>query len=310
FYAMELKTGNLVNSARLSFTPTGTPVPLKTRVMVPSIGGRIIGYDMEKPVIEPVILRAGVENRNGTAMSPDGDFLAWASDTSLFLIHNENVPKMWSRVNAGALVGSRPVATSKGFVFVGNFGTVIHANTNRTGSYQWRANLAMPTSRSPVVGRDHVLVLSDDGRLEALDLETGTRAWPNMAANINRILGVGKETVYVRDSGGMLATHKLSDGSLVARTNCLLQGIIPNSITDRLFVVSRDGHLTCMREKGAVMPTMYNIASIDDGDTSKTTQKAATGATANPDRSGDDIFGAEPQEAAPASNSKDPFDPF
>lgn len=310
FYAMQLKTGNLVNSARLSFTPTGTPVPLKTRVMVPSIGGRIIGYDMEKPVIEPVILRAGVENRNGTTISPDGQYLAWASDTSLFLIKNEVVPQMYSRVNAGGLVGSRPVATSKGFVFVGNFGTVIHANTNQTGSYQWRANLAMPTSRSPVVARDHVLVLSDDGRLEALDLETGNRAWPNMAANINRILGVGKETVYVRDSGGMLATHKLSDGSLVARTNCLLQGIIPNSISDRLFVVSRDGHLTCMREKGAVMPTMYNATLEDSSDPSKSTQKAATGTTANPNRSGDDIFGAEPQEAAPAGNSKDPFDPF
>lgn len=310
FYAMQLKTGNLVNSARLSFTPTGTPVPLKTRVMVPSIGGRIIGYDMEKPVIEPVILRAGVENRNGTTISPDGQYLAWASDTSLFLIKNEVVPQMYSRVNAGGLVGSRPVATSKGFVFVGNFGTVIHANTNQTGSYQWRANLAMPTSRSPVVARDHVLILSDDGRLEALDLETGNRAWPNMAANINRILGVGKETVYVRDSGGMLATHKLSDGSLVARTNCLLQGIIPNSISDRLFVVSRDGHLTCMREKGAVMPTMYNATLEDSSDPSKSTQKAATGTTANPNRSGDDIFGAEPQEAAPAGNSKDPFDPF
>ncbi|MFN7734864.1 MAG: PQQ-binding-like beta-propeller repeat protein [Pirellula sp.] len=310
FYAMELKTGNLVNSARLSFTPTGTPVPLKTRIMVPSIGGRIIGYDMEKPVIEPVILRAGTENRNGTTMSPDGDFLAWASDTSLFLIHNENVPKMWSRVNAGGLVGSRPVATSKGFVFVGNFGTVIHASTNRTGSYQWRANLAMPTSRSPIVARDHVLVLSDDGRLEALDLETGNRAWPTMAPNINRLLGVGKETVYVRDSGGMLATHKLSDGSLVARTNCLLQGVIPNSITDRLFVVTRDGHLTCMREKGAVMPTMYNTVSNDESDSSKSTSKPAAGATANPDSNADDIFGAEPKGAAPAGNDKDPFDPF
>lgn len=311
FHAMELKTGNLINTARLNFTPTSAPVPMAGRMMVPSIDGRIVGYDMEKPVIAPVVLRGGTENRNGLAVSAGRDFLAWTSESSLFLVHNENVPKLWARVNASETCESRPIPTAQGFVFCSNYGSVIHATLNRVGSYSWRANLALPTSLPPVVSRQHVFVISDDGRVDALDLATGKQVWPKRANNVNRIIGVGKEHLYVRDTRGMLASLRISDGEFVARTNSLLQGIVPNSVHDRFFVVTRDGHVSCLREKGAVKPTLFVDLQAVEPD-KKTSKPATTPSAPGARPSGDDVFGAGDRSNAPAAagDAKDPFDPF
>jgi outer membrane protein assembly factor BamB len=310
FYAMDLKTGNLINSSKLYFTPTSSPIPSGDYIMVPSVGGRIVGYHMAKPLIRPVYLRASTENRNGLAISIGRDFLSWTSHGSLYLIHSEEEPMIWSRVNANEEGDSRPVTTPNGFIFCTDFGTVIHATTNRLGSYLWRNNLGMPTARSPVIGNKTVIVLSDDGLVDALDLETGKSLWPSRAQNISSVLGVGKAHVYVRDSGGYLASLRLSDGQLDSRTGSLTQGVVPNSVNDRFFVVTRDGHLSCLRERGAIMPTMYldpQAAKEAVGSPNKPSnqQKPA------PTKSVEDPFGASGLDAAPAaSDAKDPFDPF
>lgn len=311
FYAMELKTGNLVNTARLNFTPTSAPIPMAGRMMVPSIEGRIVGYDMEKPLIAPVVLRSGTENRNGLAVSAARDFIAWTTESSLVLVHNENVPKLWSRVNAGEACESHPVTTSQGFVFCTNYGSVIHATLNRVGSYSWRANLALPTSLAPVVSREHVFVISDDGRVDALDLATGKQVWAKRANNVNRILGVGKEHLYVRDTRGMLASLRISDGEFAARTNSLLQGLVPNSVHDRFFVVTRDGHVSCLREKGAVKPTMFVDVQAVEPEKKPGKTAPSPNAPANR-RAEEDVFGAGDRNGGPPAggDAKDPFDPF
>jgi outer membrane protein assembly factor BamB len=309
-YAMELKTGNLLTTSRLLYTPTSSPMPMGDYIMVPSVDGRLMGYHLEKPLIKPIYLRSGIENRNSTAMSINRAFLAWCSQGSLFLVHNEKEPIIWSKVNAGEDADSRPIPTQQGFVFCSHFGTVIHASTNRLGTYLWRSNLGMPTMRSPVVGNNRVFLLSDDGLLACLDLETGNAIWPTRAQNVNQVLGVGKEAVYVRDTTGTLVSLRLSDGQPLARTGTLIQGSIPNSINDRLFVVTRDGHITCLRETGAVKPTMY----VDPSDK---TAPSGDGRPGQPNKetpkpsNNDDPFSPSGLDAAPAArDAKDPFDPF
>jgi outer membrane protein assembly factor BamB len=312
YYVMNLKDGNQVSSRRLEYTATSSPVPLRSKILVPSVNGRLVAYDIEKPLLSPVVLRAGNENRNGMAVSSNREFVAWTSRQSLFLLHNERTPTMWSKVNANDLAESRPLSTQEGFLFATNGGTVIHATTNRTGSYLWRANLAMQTARPPVTGNGRVFALSDDGQVQAMDLSTGKILWPATAKNIDRILGVGKEHFYVRDAAGTLQSVRIADGKVIGRTGVLLPGVLPNSVHDRFFVVSRNGHLTCLREADAVKPTMYVELQPSEAKKKSETMQPVRPETVRPAlNEDDDPFGADPKKSAPgAAADSDPFDPF
>jgi hypothetical protein len=286
-------------------------MPLRDKILVPSTLGRLIAYDIKNPNLYPVVLRAASENRIGTTLSSDRRFIAWTSKNSLFLAHDEDQPTMWNQVNVGEACVSRPVATPKGFLFCSNYGSVVHVSTERTNSILWRTNLAMQTTRPPVVGNKDVFVLSDDGQCEALDLETGNALWPQTAKRVNRILGVGKEHLYIRDTSGMLASLRLSDGKMDGRTSALLQQVVPNSINDRLFVVTRDGRITCLREEAAVQPTMYVEFKPGGKKSSSEAQPSPSEPRRTEPSATDDPFGSDPVQSAPArGDSTDPFDPF
>lgn len=307
YFVVSMKDGNLVSTRKLEYTPTSAPIPIHSKIMVPSVGGRLVAYDIENPLLTPIVLRAGRDNLNGTALSADRDFLAWGSQKSLFLASGQRTPTMWAKVNANDDVQSRPVATPNGFVFASNNGTVIHSSMQRTGSYLWRANVSMQTGRPPVVGNDRVFVVSDDGQMKCLDLQSGNSLWATSTKNIDSILGVGKEHVYARNTSGMLQSIRISDGLVDGRTSTLLPGVVPNSVYDRYFVVTRNGHLTCLREKGAVMPTLWIRSDAKPVSKPQETKPSTPPANANPAASDEDPFGADMK---PGAAGNDPFDPF
>jgi outer membrane protein assembly factor BamB len=310
YFVMSLKSGSLVATRVLEHTATSAPVPLKNKILVPSIGGRVAAYDIEKPLRSPIVLRAGKENRNGTAISSNREFIAWTNQKSLFMIHSEERPTMWAKVNAGDDVQTRPITTPQGFLFSTNNGVVIHATTQRTGSYLWRANLALQTGRPAVVGNDRVFIVADDGEVQCLDLQTGEALWPTTTKNVDLILGVGKEHIYARDTSGMLESIRISDGKVDGQTTALLPGVVPNSIHDRFFVVTRTGHLTCLREKGAIKPTMWIELKDTTTEMPKQTTTPTRSEPTRPTNMDDDPFGSDLTPSAPTGGTKDPFDPF
>ncbi|MFN6137876.1 MAG: PQQ-binding-like beta-propeller repeat protein [Planctomycetota bacterium] len=306
FYAMDLKTGNMINTGRLAFTPSGSAASLEKRIIVPSTEGRLVGYNVDNPVIAPAILRAGVENRRGLAISADREFMAWTSKNAMYLVHNENVPKLWAKVNVDEPLDSKPVATPQGFLFTSMYGTVIHATTSRTGSYLWRVNLAMPTNRTPVCDGKHAFILSDDGRVVALDLKTGTQLWGSYIGHVDQILGVGKEHLFVQNDRGSLSRLRISDGQVDGTSSALVDLVIPNSVTDRLFIATKDGHISCLREQGAVQPTIFNPSKKSAEAPKSGTSGQAAKPAATPNTNNDDIFGA-PSSAPVGASNDDPF---
>jgi len=306
FYAMDLHNGNMINTGRLAFTPAGSAASLDQRIIVPSTEGRLVGYNVENPVIAPVILRAGAENRRGLAISADRDFMAWTSRNAMYLVHNENVPKLWSKVNLDEPLDSKPIATHQGFLFTSMYGTVIHATTARTGSYLWRVNLAIPTSHTPVCDNKHAFILSDDGRVVALDLQTGKQLWGSYVGHVDQIVGVGKEHLYIQNDRGSLSKLRVSDGQVEATSSAMVDMVIPNSVTDRLFIATKDGHISCLRETGSLQPTVFNPPKKSADSAKPAAGNAPSKTPTNPAANSDDIFGAPATTPAKAAND-DPF---
>jgi outer membrane protein assembly factor BamB len=310
YFVFSMKDGNLISTRVLEYTPTSAPVPIQSKIMVPSVGGRLVAYDINSPLLTPVILRGGRDNLNGTALSADHNFLAWSSQKSMFLATDEKIPTMWAKVNANDDVQSRPVPTPSGFLFASNNGTIIHSSLQRTGTFLWRANVSLQTGRSPVVGNDRVFIVSDDGQVMCLDLQSGDPLWGTTTKNIDSVLGVGKEHIYAKNTSGLLQSIRISDGKVDGRTSTFIPTVVPNSVHDRFFVVTRNGHLTCLREKGAVMPTLWiRYTGKPEANTQQSKASAAPAPPASAP-SEDDPFGDDAKPGAGGNDAKDPFDPF
>jgi outer membrane protein assembly factor BamB len=168
----------------------------------------------------------------------------------------------------------------------------------------------MQTGRSPVVGNDRVFVVSDDGQVMSLDLQTGNPLWGASTKNIDSVLGVGKEHIYAKNTSGLLLSIRISDGKVDGRTSTFIPNVLPNSVHDRFFVVTRNGHLTCLREKEAVMPTLWIRYSGQPEAKTKETKPSTAPETPAPPPSDEDPFGSDVKPGAGGNDGKDPFDSF
>ncbi len=266
-FVYELETGNLVITRDLAFTPTSSPSVLLGKAIVPSVDGRLVAYDIKSKTTAPSIIRSGIENRLGTTISADRQFLAWPTGVRLVMARMEKVgndqnsktsssiPKLWASASLNEPILSSAVATQKGFLASTVEGTVLHCSTEREGTFLWKSRLAVRVSQSPVVNKELAFVVSDEGFLFALRMSDGTDAWGHQPANVQNIIAIGKRNIYVKDSRNTLLAIDLATGLDAGRTNSVLPLVVPNSISDRLFFVTNRGQVTCLREEDATTPS-------------------------------------------------------
>ncbi|MEQ1827662.1 MAG: PQQ-binding-like beta-propeller repeat protein [Pirellula sp.] len=305
-FVFDLAKGNLVATRKLLFSPTGAPTAAGGMAFVPSIEGRLVAYNILDQKAPPIVLRSGTENRIGVVHSSDRNFLGWPMGNRLFIASLGEKPNLWTSIALNESVSNLPVASLKGFVFSGSEGTVVHCGTDRMNSLFWKTRLATPVSKSPVIGQNVVLVVSDEGSLIALDLETGTELWERPVTNINEIASVGKQHAYVTNSSRSLVSIQLSDGKETARSSNVFPKVLPNSVSDRLFFITPSGVLTCMREANADQPTFVaDHKTATDATSVKPAPSTEAGTTETPEAS--NIFGEEPMKKETAEETENVF---
>jgi len=254
-YVYQLATGNFVTTRKLMFTPTGCPTAMSGKAIVPSVDGRLIFYDIADAKIAPIVIRKGKENRLGIAFSADRQYFSWPNDNQLIICHIEKAPKLWTSINEAEPIPCLPTTTQVGFIGSTSYGTVFHCNTARMDSVLWQSRLAVQVTKPIVVNKELAFVVSDEGLLFALNLSDGASAWNGQVRNIRSILAVGKNHVYAKDSSNALVAIDIATGIESSRTDIVLPDVLPNAISDRLFVVTKQGQLTCFREQNASAPT-------------------------------------------------------
>ncbi len=278
-YVYELITGNIVTSRTLMFTPTAPPAVIGGKAIVPSVDGRTVAYDIKNKITPPGILRTGTENRLGLSISADHQFFSWPTGNRLVVSRMEKIPKLWNSANLHEPILALPIATQNGlqngFLVSTISGTVLHFSTSQLDSLLWKSRLAVQVSQSPIANKDFAFIVSDDGLLYALRLADGIDPWGHQPKNIRNVIAVGKQHVYVTDSRNSLLSIDLATGNESGRTNLILPKVIPNAKNDRLFLVTNQGQITCLRETDATTPT-FSTEFSGDGDAAPIQQKTKT----------------------------------
>jgi len=260
-----LENGTKLNTRKLQFTATGSPSAMPGKALVPSDGGRLIGYDVKEA---PIVLRSGDENRVALQTSVNRRFVCWPMKTKLILADIENNARLWTSIVAGETVVALPAAVETGFIACGVNGTVIHFSTDRADSIRWKRRLPAQVTKSPVASKDAVFIVSDEEKLFSLSITDGSNLWANPVRSIHDIVSVGKDHVYAVGGGNQLVSIDKATGTEVKISSIQAPKVLPNSVSDRLYFIDSQGELTCLRETDAESPVYIANFKANNDDTS------------------------------------------
>ena len=138
----------------------------------------------------------------------------------------------------------------------------IGLNTN--GRMQWTYPLGQRVSEPiTVIGQD-VFVVGDEGELMALGLKSGlprqtTSGKPFVLTDVDKLVSVSENAVYVLDSSGRLLTVDRKSGDVLEKSTEFQELKVPirNSVTDRLYLSSTSGRVVCLKESGVDFPIYH-----------------------------------------------------
>lgn len=303
YFVYDLITGNTVARRKLSYIATGFPLPINGKVAIPSVGGRLVMYNILEADAAPVVLRIGEENRQNLLLSPDMNFLAWPMKNKLVVSKLDTPPILWTSVVATSEIPSSPVGTSDGYLFITQEGVVFRCTSDRINPVKWKTKLGTTSNQSPVIGQKAVTIVSEDGLLFALNLDTGEPVWQSPMQGIQSVLTVTSTHIYAVDTARNLVTIDIAKQQILSKMFIGMATAVPNSITDRLYIVDPRGKVSCLREPQAVEPTLFapRVEALEPTEENPTPTPAAA---SSPGDAGS-VFGAEATPAQPAGD--DPF---
>ena len=125
-----------------------------------------------------------------------------------------------------------------------------------TGTTRWLYVAGSPIRDKPHLVGDAVFLVPVDAGMYNLNVESGAVRW--WAPNTVEFVAASATRVFGSDRAGNLAVHDRSDGSLLGTIP--LSGFslrVGNDRTDRIYLATTSGLVTCLRERGAEIPIYH-----------------------------------------------------
>ncbi len=255
---LDAATGEIQYQGRTRNAPQFGAVNAGDFALVMTVGGGLEGYPLTDPTIDPFREMVAGQAMTPPVKSPTSSRTAWSTDRGfVYVMELMGKPSTLFRLNTNGLVVGRIAAVSGDrFFFGSDTGQVYGMRATRTGEVMWVVPFGEPFYDQPVVIGDKVMMISTYGRLFALNTENGNLVWPQPVTNVAEMLGGFGDQLFIQTMGGSLAVIDLKTGKISAtfpevRPNRLL----PNTLTNRLYLVGDRGVVQCMRPIGQGLPT-------------------------------------------------------
>lgn len=138
-------------------------------------------------------------------------------------------------------------------------------NLNNNGKLLWTYAMGRRVTQPMPVFGESVFVVTDGEGMWQLSVVTGqpvrllsdSEEYWNVP-DVNKLLAVSKEKVYVLDNANRVLSVKRSTGEVEANVSTADYSIqIRNSLTDRLYLATATGRVICLAEKGSAFATYH-----------------------------------------------------
>ena len=164
----------------------------------------------------------------------------------------------------------------------------------------WRSSIGEPIYRKPILVDGNAYVVTRSYKLHQLDLSTGAEKW--IVPNVERVISISDNRIYCVQVGGNLMVLDENQGTPLRTVP--MQSVdftFLNTMTDRMYIGTKDGLLQCVRELNQTFPVVHTKASE-----SAVADAAAADANAADDQPKEDPFAPKPAPMPNAGNAN-PF---
>ena len=164
----------------------------------------------------------------------------------------------------------------------------------------WRSSIGEPIYREPILVDGNAYVVTRSYKLHQLDLSTGAEKW--IVPNVERVISISDNRIYCVQVGGNLMVLDENQGTPLRTVP--MQSVdftFLNTMTDRMYIGTKDGLLQCVRELNQTFPVVHTKASE-----SAVADAAAADANAADDQPKENPFAPKPAPMPNAGNAN-PF---
>lgn len=259
-YALDRASGRLLWSQALGSAPAAAPALSETDAYVPFLSGRIESYQLANPK-KPTWYFQSV-GRIFYPPTVSGELVSWPTSRGYLYVGQAGAPHLLYRIQTSSTAIAPP---TEGFnlLFVAVEDGNVHCFRLLNGREKWRYSMGFPATGRPGVVGERLYVASSEPMLHAIDAQSGKQLWS--IPDVTQFAAQGAKNVYGLDNMGRLVVFNKETGQFVGS----LPGpggfqAVFNEQSDRIFLVDRRGLVQCLREMGAVEPTMYRQATTEE----------------------------------------------
>ncbi len=257
-YVLDWKTGKHILSKPLRYATANSVAVCNNIGFVSDFTGRVVAYGLgvtKKPW--NYVMQGRAVGR--TVSLANQRFAAIASDDGFVYVYaGGERPQVWIRYETNSSITGSLAAANNAF-YVGTAGGLVSKFNveQRIGTIAWEYRVGQTITAAPLVVGDQVLVASEAGNLVSIDDKTGIATWIDSGRGIVQPIAKADGKVFCLNRPGQLVAYDAQTGSLVGRTTPFRTGTpLLNQLNDRVYLISANGRVQCLRKVGAQLPTM------------------------------------------------------
>jgi outer membrane protein assembly factor BamB len=292
--------------------PSGRPPRFGATVsgdfaLLHTTGGNIEAYPLRDVTIDPYL-----EHVQGSALTnpvrvPSSSRVGWSTEQGfVYVMDVDGSPSTLFRLKTNGLVpGGLAAADNDRYYFGSEAGQAYGLRATMNGRVMWVESIGEPFQAAPVVADDRVLFVSAYGNLFCLDAQTGKRLWEG-SSQITEMYAAFGGRLFAKSNLGKWIVIDLKDGKTVSSPGQFdPERIVPNLLTNRLYVVNSKGLVQCIRPIGSELPKL--TTSIERDAVTAEPKEAAKEEPMTADTGDQDPFKKDADPFGAAASGDDPF---
>ena len=259
-YVLDWETGKHLLVKKLQHSSSNAVAATDTMAFVSDFSGRVESYAIGKT---DFIQRWGYVIR-GRAIGNTVNILSKSlcgiasADGYFYVFSAAEKPEVWLRYQSTTRF-ERCLGVGNDAFYVGNVGGRLSkiVINDRLGRTAWEFISGQAFSTPPLVVGSQVFAATDDGVLNCIDDAEGTEMWMSGVLAVREPLAVANNIVYSRTQANQIVGLDTKTGNIVGTATTRNLGLaLMNQLTDRLYLIGKQGQVECLRPIGAEVPKL------------------------------------------------------
>ncbi len=286
----------------LEQSPAGSPEMSATQVFVVGIDGSMAGYDLptaesdhrhRKPWIYP--------SNDSVQLAPivTPTTVSWVTEAGRVQVASLAGPTMQYRYESPAPIHGGIAYMPPSTLVVASQNGYITAMSETSGRIEWDYSTGDTIHKTPFVTDTVTLAITSRDQLVAVANKDGAYQWT--ADGVAKVVASSAKRIYALDHFGNLLILDKATGARVGKLPVGGSDLsISNVLTDRLYLATSLGTLMCLRETGAVYPTI--AVPLPKAPEEKTPTRRRRTTTPKPAATGDEAVDEAESDTDPFSD--------